>query len=55
MAGGFAEYADTKGVLVVQTVDGQQRIHEFNYKEFIGQKRAVDNVVLNPDDMVIVP
>ena len=55
VAGGFAEYADTKGVLVVQTVDGQQRIHEFNYKEFIGQKRAVDNVVLNPDDMVIVP
>jgi polysaccharide export outer membrane protein len=55
MAGGFLEYADTKGVLVIQTENGQQRIREFNYREFISQKKVGDNLPLNPDDMIIVP
>ena len=55
VAGGFLEYADTKGVLVLQTENGQQRIREFNYKELVSQKKVTDNVALNPDDMIIVP
>jgi len=54
-AGGFAEWADTKNILIVRTKDGKQVQLPFNYKEFISGKNLEQNVILQPNDTIVVP
>ena len=54
-AGGFTEWADTKNILIVRR-EGKKEVQlRFNHKEFISGKRLEQNIVLKPNDTIIVP
>ena len=54
-ARGFAEWAETKNILIIRREGGKEvRIH-FNYKEFISGENVEQNVVLKPNDTIVVP
>ena len=54
-AGGFAEWADTKNILIIRR-EGRKEVHiRFNYKEFISGKMIEQNILLKPYDTIVVP
>ncbi|MFH1490856.1 MAG: polysaccharide biosynthesis/export family protein [Pseudomonadota bacterium] len=54
-AGGFAEWADQKNILIVRR-DGEKEVqYHFNYKEFVSGKNVEQNIVLKPNDTIVVP
>lgn len=54
-AGGFAEWADEKGIVILRR-EGKREIQlPFNYREFIGGKNAAQNILLKPGDTIVVP
>jgi polysaccharide export outer membrane protein len=55
MAGGFGEWADTKNVLIIRRQENEEKRLYFNYKEFIDGKHVEQNVLLKPNDTIIVP
>ena len=55
MAGGLAEYADSKNIMIMRNDGGRQQSFKFNYKDVIKQKNVEQNIVLKPGDTVIVP
>jgi len=54
-AGGFAEWADTKNILIIRRQGGKEIQLPFNYKEFISVKEIEHNIMLTPNDTVVVP
>lgn len=54
-AGGFKEYAKTKGIRILRNENGQQVQFRFNYKDYIKGKNPAQNIVLKNGDTVIVP
>jgi polysaccharide biosynthesis/export protein len=54
-AGGFTEWADTKNVLIVRRKDNKEVMYRFNYPDFTSGKDLVQNIVLEPNDTIIVP
>jgi polysaccharide biosynthesis/export protein len=56
LAGGVLEFADAKNIKVIQTDEtGAQKYHKFNYNDVVRQKHVEQNIVLRPNDTVIVP
>ena len=54
-AGGFTEWADTKNILIVRR-DGNKEVQlHFNYKKFISGKNLEQNILLKPNDTIVVP
>ena len=55
MAGGFAEWADKADIIVMRKgTKGQIRI-KVDYKRAISGKDVEQNILLQPDDVIIVP
>jgi len=54
-AGGFAEWADTKNIIIVRREGGKEVQIHFNYKEFIEGKNLKQNILLKPNDTIVVP
>lgn len=54
-AGGFTEWADTKNILVVRRGKDRQSLIPFNYKDFVDGKRVDQNILLEPNDTIVVP
>ena len=54
-AGGFAEWADEKGILIIRRAGGEEIQIRFNYKDFISGKSAAQNILLKPGDTIVVP
>ncbi len=54
-AGGFAEWADEKGILIIRRQGGKETQIRFNYKEFIAGKNVEQNILLRPGDTIVVP
>ncbi len=54
-AGGFAEWADTKNILIIRRHGGKEIQLKFNYKQFVAGKKLEQNIVLEPDDTIVVP
>ena len=54
-AGGFAEWADTKNIVIVRREGGKEIQLHFNYKGFIEGKNLVQNILLKPNDTIVVP
>jgi polysaccharide export outer membrane protein len=54
-AGGLSEYAKTKKIYVLRNQDGRQVRFPFDYKAVIKGERIEQNIMLMPDDMVVVP
>lgn len=54
-AGGFAEWADTKDILIMRREDGKEKQIPFNYKDFLSGKNPEQNILLQPGDTIVVP
>ena len=54
-AGGFAEWADPKSILIVRREGGKETHLRFNYKEFTSGENLQQNILLNPGDTIVVP
>jgi len=56
LAGGFADFANTKHILIIRERDGggQQRI-EINYEKIISGENMEMNLKLKPGDTIVVP
>ncbi len=54
-AGGFAEWADPKNILIVRREGGKETQLRFNYKEFTSGENLQQNILLNPGDTLVVP
>jgi polysaccharide biosynthesis/export protein len=54
-AGGLAEWADEKGILIIRRDGDKEAQLPFNYKEFIGGKNPGQNILLKPGDTIVVP
>jgi polysaccharide export outer membrane protein len=56
LAGGFADFANTKRILIIREDDsgGQQRI-EVNYEKIISGESMEMNLKLKPGDTIVVP
>jgi polysaccharide export outer membrane protein len=54
-AGGFAEWADEKNILIIRR-EGKKEVQiRFNYKEFISGNKIEQNILLKPYDTIVVP
>jgi len=54
-AGGLTDYARRKKIYVLRTENGRQYRMDFNYDEVIRGERMEQNIVLLPDDTVVIP
>jgi len=54
-AGGFAEWADTKNILIIRRTGKREKQIRFNYESFIAGKKVEQNIVLQPNDTIVVP
>ena len=53
-AGGLAEFANDKKVVIMRTKDGKQQQFIFNYRNFLHGKSMEGNILLEPGDTIIV-
>jgi polysaccharide biosynthesis/export protein len=54
-AGGFTQFARLKNIYVLRAEDGKQVKPPFNYKAAVAGKKAEQNLVLRPGDVIVVP
>lgn len=54
-ARGFAEWADEKNILVIRREGDKEIQHRFNYKEYVSGKNMEQNILLKPNDTIVVP
>jgi polysaccharide export outer membrane protein len=55
LAGGLSEYANSKNIKIMRTENGRAVTFPFDYKAVIKQKHLEQNILLKPNDTVIVP
>ena len=55
LAGGFTEWASKKEIILLRVEQGRQKIYRINYKDIIKGKDLDQNVIVKPDDTIIVP
>lgn len=55
LAGGFTEWASKKEIILLRVEQGKQKIIRINYKNIIKGKELDQNVLVKPDDTIIVP
>jgi polysaccharide export outer membrane protein len=54
-AGGFAEWGDTKHVLIIRREGGKETQFKFNYNEYTSGDNMGQNILLKPGDTIVVP
>jgi polysaccharide biosynthesis/export protein len=54
-AGGFTEWAETKSIMIVRRDKNKEVMFRFNYQDFISGKDLKQNIVLEPNDTIVVP
>jgi len=54
-AGGFSQWADQKNIVIIRREGGKEIQVPFNYKEFVSGKNVAQNIVLQPNDTIVVP
>jgi polysaccharide export outer membrane protein len=52
-AGGFAQWADTKNIIIVRREEGKEIQIPFNYNAFVDGK--AQNIILKPNDTIVIP
>ena len=55
LAGGLREYANSKKIVIMRTVNGKPVSLPFNYKDVVAGKSLTQNIELKPGDTVVVP
>jgi polysaccharide biosynthesis/export protein len=54
-AGGFAQWADNKNIVIIRREGGKETQIKFNYRDFIGGRNLAQNILLQPGDTIVVP
>jgi polysaccharide export outer membrane protein len=54
-AGGLAEWADEKNIFVIRREGARELQLRFNYKDYISGKNLEQNILLKPNDTIVVP
>jgi polysaccharide export outer membrane protein len=54
LAGGFTEWADKNELLLIRRVEGQDKRYILSYDNIVTGKKTSDNVLLQPDDTIVV-
>lgn len=52
---GLSPFANTKKIYVLRLVNGAQQKFRVNYKQMVKGKAVEQNIVLKPDDTIVVP
>jgi polysaccharide biosynthesis/export protein len=52
---GFTQFANTKGIYVLRSENGQQKKFPVNYKRLIKGEDPSSNILLKPGDTIVVP
>jgi polysaccharide biosynthesis/export protein len=55
LAGGLTDFADPKGITILRMENGKSRTVPFNYQDIIKGRSLEQNILLRPDDTVVVP
>jgi polysaccharide export outer membrane protein len=55
IARGFTEWADKKYVMIVRREGDKELMYRFNYQEFLSGKDLEQNILLLPNDTILVP
>ena len=55
VAGGFTQWADVKNILIIRRLGAKEIQIQFNYKEFISGQNPSQNILLKPNDTIVVP
>lgn len=55
LAGGLTPFANASDIRVIRREDGRERIYEFNYNAVQRGRNLDQNIMLEPDDVVMVP
>jgi len=54
-AGGFTPFARMKDIYILRIENGKQTKYPFHYKDVVKGKRPEENIILQPNDMIVVP
>lgn len=54
-AGGFTEWANERGLVLIRRAGGEQQHMRIDYKKIISGSRPQDNCLLLPGDTIVVP
>jgi polysaccharide export outer membrane protein len=54
-AGGLRPYAKEKAIYVLRTGNGQQQKFSFNYRDVVEGKKLEQNILVQPNDTIVVP
>ncbi len=54
-AGGLGEWADKDSIRIIRRTEGKEEIFRFDYDKVISGKKLEQNILLEPNDTVIVP
>jgi polysaccharide biosynthesis/export protein len=54
-AGGFTPFARMKDIYVLRIENGRQTKYPFHYKDVVKGKRPEENILLQPNDIIVVP
>jgi len=55
LAGGLGEWADADSIRIIRKSSGKEKILHFDYKKVISGKNLEQNIVLQPNDTIVVP
>jgi len=55
VAGGLAEWADKDSIRIIRRSDGKEEILPFDYDKVITGKKLEQNILLKPNDTIVVP
>jgi polysaccharide biosynthesis/export protein len=54
-AGGFTPFARMKDIYILRIENGRQTKYPFHYKDVVKGKRQEENIILQPNDVIVVP
>jgi len=54
-AGGLGEWADKDSIRIIRRIEGKEEIFRFDYDKVISGKKLEQNILLEPNDTIIVP
>jgi len=54
-AGGFTPFARMKDIYILRNENGKQIKYPFHYKDVVKGKRPEENILLQPNDVIVVP
>jgi polysaccharide export outer membrane protein len=53
-SGGLLEYADKENIVIIRTENGRERRIKFNYNDVVRGKNVQQNILLQPNDTILV-